>query len=161
MVSIADPIPSPTPVDQGYGDVSPLQISLRVLQPSRRLDTAFEGLYRHPGLEGGFYRQAGGIYAVFDRSEYIGTRYGSVPVIPPGTTFYIGTPDWLSTEAAPRNTPKPRPTAVLDDVWITVRSTGTHTNTTHRHFQTNTISDESLRQSRLGDIAQRALAANG
>lgn len=82
------------PVEQGVGDVDPLQRSLRVISPDLRLDTAFEHIYRvdESDPQSPFYRRAGGLYAVFPQSEYYLTREGVVAGIPAGTVFHFGKP---------------------------------------------------------------------
>lgn len=82
----------PIRLDPGLSDINALQISLRALPPILRHDTAFEHVYQSPVDPNQRYRVAGGIYAVFDASDYIPTPYGSVPVYPAGVQFHIGPP---------------------------------------------------------------------
>lgn len=84
------------PVEQGVADVDPLAESLRVVPHSLRHDSNFEHVYRLDGAGdfGPFYRRAGGIYAVFPRSEYYLTRRGVVAPVPPGTIYYLGKPEF-------------------------------------------------------------------
>lgn len=153
-------IVGPMPVDQGYGDVSPLQTSQRVLQPSRRLETAFEGLYQHPGLDGKFFRQAGGIYAVFDQSDYVATRFGTVATVPAGTTYYIGAPSWLTSDRASLGAAQKAPVN-WDAYTRTARSSSPVREPVQavvvENERTETVSDELIRKARLAAIAGRAL----
>lgn len=91
------------PVEPGVADVDPLAQSFRLLRNDARLSTNFERVYeitsRSPGsnLAGVhdpryFVRFAGGVAAVFPRSEYIATRRGPVAAVPAGTVFSIGGP---------------------------------------------------------------------
>ncbi|MFI4855204.1 MAG: hypothetical protein ACIAQF_09560 [Phycisphaerales bacterium JB065] len=80
------------PIDPGYADVGPLQISLRALPEVMRHDTAFEHVYQSPADPNQRYRVAGGVYAVFNNSDYVATRNGSVAVYPADVRFYIGPP---------------------------------------------------------------------
>lgn len=75
------------PVEPGVGD-RPMGAGGRVLPGDLRLPTGFERLYETPD---GFVRQDGALQAVFPRSLYVNTRFGPMPVIPPGTVFRIGT----------------------------------------------------------------------
>jgi len=78
------------PVDEGFADVGPLSSSLRRVEPGLRQAEGFERVFRMPGAEQGFYRRQGGTTAVFDRSDYVATPSGTVPIVPPGTVFHIG-----------------------------------------------------------------------
>lgn len=99
----------PRPVEQGVGDVNPLQLSNRVLPVDLRRPTGWERVYRlsgDPRKDGGkglFARFDGGIAAVFPWSTYVPTEDGVKRPVPAGTTYYIGTlPDGLrGVEAGP------------------------------------------------------------
>jgi hypothetical protein len=92
------------PVEPDVADVDPLAQSLRLQRNDLRLSTNFERVYevtipRSPGqnLAGAhdpkyYVRFAGGVAAVFPRSEYVPTRRGRVAAIPAGTVFSIGGP---------------------------------------------------------------------
>jgi hypothetical protein len=81
-------------VDPRYGDTDPLRMSLRELSVDLRLTDDFSSVYLIPGTRPGgaddrFARRSGGITAVFPRSIYEATNGGVIPVIPPGTVFYL------------------------------------------------------------------------
>ncbi len=80
------------PIDPGYADVGPLQTSLRALPEVMRHDTAFEHVYQSPINPNQRYRVAGGVYAVFNNSDYVATRNGTIAVYPADVRFYIGPP---------------------------------------------------------------------
>lgn len=95
-----------TPVDQGVADVDPLATSLRVIEQSMAEDSAFERVYADPAHPQWLVRRAGAITATFPRSSYLPTRFGSLPLIPAGTVFWIGEPDMGAqgpAGAAPRS----------------------------------------------------------
>ncbi len=79
-------------MDQTISDVDPLATSLRLVdyEVDLRQDAEFERVYAVPGQPGQLMRRQGGLVAVFDRSHYVPTWYGPVPVIPPNTVFYVG-----------------------------------------------------------------------
>lgn len=79
-------------VDAGHADVSPLDTSLRQVSTDLRVDDNFQGVFEVPGNADQMMRSAGGINAVFSRSDYVATGGGLMPVIPAGTVFYIGAP---------------------------------------------------------------------
>jgi hypothetical protein len=101
-------------VEQAVGDLGPLSASLRDLQPDLRHPVGFDAVYRVPGREDLLMRVSGGLYAVFPRSVYAQTQQGQIPLIPYGTTFFIGPPD---TSALPQEptVPGPPPGQVLGD----------------------------------------------
>lgn len=108
LLAVAAPICSAQdrPVQQGVADVDPLLESLRAYSPSLRLDNNFEHVYLLDANDPNspFFRRAGGLYAVFPRSEYVLTRDGVIAAVPPGTIFHFGRPETESTTAnAPRN----------------------------------------------------------
>jgi hypothetical protein len=88
----SQPSPNPRPLDAGIEDLNSLRTSLRMLPPVVRHDTAFEHVYQSPLDPNQHYRKAGGIYAVFNASDYVSTPYGQVPVYPAGVEFHIGPP---------------------------------------------------------------------
>ena len=78
-------------VEEVWGDAGPLNTSLRALDVDMRQPSNFEHVYRVPGSHNLLSRLDGGLAAVFPRSIYAATRGGGVmPVIPPGTVFYVG-----------------------------------------------------------------------
>ncbi|MCA9292418.1 MAG: hypothetical protein KDA20_01240 [Phycisphaerales bacterium] len=93
----SDVEPALTPVEQGVGDISPLQTSLRTPSGDLQQDADFEQVYAGP--DGKLYRVSGATYAQFDQSIYVSTGWGAAPVISPGTVFYIGTPPALRPHA--------------------------------------------------------------
>lgn len=95
------------PVQPGVADTDPLGESLRRLSPSLRIDNNFEHVYRlDPTDENSpFFRRAGGLYAVFPRSQYVLTRRGVVAAVPPGTVFHFGRPEVGSTSSASADEP--------------------------------------------------------
>lgn len=119
-------------VEQTVGDVDPLGVSIRNLQTDLRQPMGFRDVFRIQGSSrdaagwgipnptGGdlFARMDGAITAVFPQSVYINTRNGMVPLVPPGTVFFIGalpfdrfgaatcesptSPDWVDTRVDTR-----------------------------------------------------------
>ncbi|MCC6676233.1 MAG: hypothetical protein IT436_03735 [Phycisphaerales bacterium] len=96
--------PQPKPVEQGVGDVNPLQVSSRMVPLDLRRPTGWDRVYRlsgDPKRNGGrglFARFDGGIAAVFPWSTYEPTERGFTPAVPAGTTYYIGDlPDSLTS----------------------------------------------------------------
>jgi hypothetical protein len=94
-----------TPIEQGIDDADPLAVSLRVLRPDYRLSTNFERIYEArldprvfgPQLAANadqtfLVRFAGGVAAVFPKSEYVKYRGLNYAKVPPGTVFSIGGP---------------------------------------------------------------------
>jgi len=79
-------------IEQGFEDVSPLATSLEQYHYQLRQPSGFESVYRVPGTEGLLMRRSGAVHAIFERSEYVNTRYGDYAVAPPGTIYSIGAP---------------------------------------------------------------------
>ena len=78
------------PVEAFTGDSTVLSTSLRTVQYGLQQSADFEQLMQS-GMHGNqYYRQAGGLYAMFPTSTYAPTRSGYVPTIAPGTVFHIG-----------------------------------------------------------------------
>jgi hypothetical protein len=78
------------PVEAFTGDSTALSTSLRTVQYGLQQSADFEQLMQS-GMHGDkYYRQAGGLYAMFPTSTYAPTRSGYVPTIAPGTVFHIG-----------------------------------------------------------------------
>jgi hypothetical protein len=97
--------PSFTRLEQTVGDVDPLGISLRQLSTDLRQPTGFRDVFRINGsamqarrygfsATGGgtdlLARMDGAVTAVFPQSVYVATRGGAMPLVPPGTIFFIG-----------------------------------------------------------------------
>lgn len=79
-------------VDQAYEDVDPLAESFREFQKDLRQDVGFTRLYENPLYPGWFYRRDGAVTAFMPQGDYIATRNGLLPLIPPGTIFFVGEP---------------------------------------------------------------------
>jgi hypothetical protein len=114
--------PTLTPVEQGVADRGPLAVSRRVAPADLRVPQDFERVYRidspsrRKAMGDLFARRSGAITAVFPRSQYVETRFGSLAEVPAGTTYYIGTDAaaravgddslppgvWRPTDPAPR-----------------------------------------------------------
>lgn len=77
-------------VEEIWGDSGPLNQSLRQLPFEMRRPSGFEHLYRVPGSKNLLTRMDGSLAAVFPRSVYSSSPNGVVPLIPPGTVFYVG-----------------------------------------------------------------------
>ncbi len=156
-----------TPLDPGVSDINSLQTSLRALPPVVRHDAAFEHVYQSPLDPNQRYRVAGGLYAVFDVSEYVAVPGGSRPVYPAGVRFHIGPPLGFgdgpidpATAALLRQTnpefdlravDRDRNDAVTDRTTTVVRMPA----------PVPTISSEAVRQERLREITAKALHKAG
>jgi hypothetical protein len=95
------------PVEQSIGDVSPLAVSMRRIEPGLSTGANFDQVFRYGD---GFLRVQGGLYAVFDNSIYLRDQKrkgGMNAVVPPGTMYYIGAPP----DPGPRQ-PPPHPDRV-------------------------------------------------
>ena len=79
-------------VEQGFEDISPLARSLQWYEPEYRQPSGYDTVYRVPGADGLLMRQNGAVQAIFDRSEYLPTRFGDQALVPAGTVFAIGEP---------------------------------------------------------------------
>ena len=78
------------PVEAFTGDSTALSTSLRTVQYGLQQSADFEQLMQS-GMHGDkYYRQAGGLYAMFPTSTYAPTQSGYVATIAPGTVFHIG-----------------------------------------------------------------------
>lgn len=97
------------PVEASVADVSVLSTSLRVQEIGLDPGTGFTQVYQVPGVPGAHFRANGGLFAVFDQSVYLSWNGMNFPEVPPSTTFYIGTPDFLKlrTEAGPSEDSSP------------------------------------------------------
>lgn len=93
------PVDEPRLVDQTIADVDPLATSLRVVdfEVDLRQDIDFQHVYTVPGQPGMLMRRQGGLVAIFDRSDYVPTWFGPVPIIPANTVFHIGGPPEAAT----------------------------------------------------------------
>jgi hypothetical protein len=103
--------------DEGIGDVDPLGLSLREMQVDLRSPAGFDSVFRLDRTDAFgrretlFMRMDGGTTAVFPQSIYGEDVWGQFPVIPPGTTFYIGR---LPAELQGVDAARPRPVTMLD-----------------------------------------------
>lgn len=79
------------PLDAAIEDVGPLSFSLRRVEGGLQQPSGFDQVYRLPNSDR-LARTNGALHAVFPRSLYASTQEGEVPLIPAGTTFYIGEP---------------------------------------------------------------------
>ncbi len=79
-------------IEQGFEDVSPLATSLEHYNIELRQPSGFDSVYRVPGSDGLLMRRDGALHALFERSEYVPTRFGAQAVAPPGTIYSIGPP---------------------------------------------------------------------
>lgn len=76
-------------LDQGVADLSPLSTSLRNdLRADLRGPLGFTDIRRTD--DGRLVRESGALRATFDRSIYVPTRGGLMPVLPPGLVYEIG-----------------------------------------------------------------------
>jgi hypothetical protein len=104
--------PGAVKMDPGVGDRK-LGVGRIDLRQDLRMQNDFGTVYRFtaPNPYGGpgntgqtmFMRIEGGTTAVFPQSVYVPTRQGEIPLVPPGTTFYIGDlpRPWMSQHEAP------------------------------------------------------------
>lgn len=79
-------------IEQGFEDVSPLATSLEQYSFELRQPSGFDSVYRVPGSDGLLMRRDGAVHALFERSQYVPTRFGAQAVAPPGTVYSIGPP---------------------------------------------------------------------
>lgn len=138
------------PVEQGFHDVEPLMIDARNLTRQLRDPANFEQVYAVPGRDDLFMRIHGGLIAVFPRSVYVPTRRGGVPVIPPGTRFYIGDlpAALLGTEA---------PGEVSDAAGLRIEPDRATDSAESAGAEPGSIwTDETYRRSRIGELMSRA-----
>ena len=80
------------PVDAFVEDASGLSTSLREVQYGIQVPYGFEQLMRENTPAGRYVRRAAGLWAVFPRSEYLGTGSGYIATWPADTRFHIGPP---------------------------------------------------------------------
>lgn len=162
------PNPNPRPLDAGIEDLNSLRTSLRVLPPVVRHDTAFEHVYQSPLNPNQHYRMAGGIYAVFNASDYASTPYGQVPVYPAGVEFHIGPP--LGFDGSPLD---PATAALLREIdprfdlnaadRVVAEDTQPRSGPVVYRLPkaVATISSEGVRQQRLREITAKAVRKAG
>ena len=88
-------------VEQAVGDMGPLEKSLRNVSQGIELPMGFLKVYETPGYQRNptnsndqparrFMRADGGLVALYDRSNYIPTKWGLMPDIPESTIWVIG-----------------------------------------------------------------------
>ena len=153
-----------TPVEQVVGDTDPLRTSLRSPAGTLQQDANFEHVYAGP--DGKLYRVSGALYAQFERSIYVPSAWGVTPIVPPGTTYYIGAPP--SLQVAP-NPSRERPAEMIDDRidtrvdWSMLGDGQRPVRTERPHDEpanldeppdAGTMSHEPTRQRRLAEIAE-------
>ena len=81
--------------EPGVQDVGPLSSGLKVQPLGLSIGNGFDQVYQAADSSGPFFRNSGGLFAVFDRSVYINWGNRFIPEVPPGTTFHIGPPAFL------------------------------------------------------------------
>ncbi len=79
-------------VDQGVEDRGGIEKSFRVLPLDLRAPTGFQQVYRVPGRDDLMMRGNGALFAVFPRSAYMRTAFGTIPLAPADVHFSIGMP---------------------------------------------------------------------
>jgi len=79
-------------VDQGIEDRGGIEKSFRVLPLDLRAPTGFQQVYRVPGRDDLMMRGNGALFAVFPRSAYMRTAFGTIPLAPADVHFSIGMP---------------------------------------------------------------------
>lgn len=86
------------PIEQGVSDRNSLGTSLRVMPVDLGAGNSFSRLYGVAGRPDLLVRSQGGVYAVFEQSDYVRVqRQNSSQVYatwPAGTVFHIGRPDF-------------------------------------------------------------------
>jgi hypothetical protein len=86
------------PVEQGVSDMNALGTSLRLQPVELGEGNSFQRLYGVAGRPDLLVRSQGGLYAVFEQSDYMtvtkGNRSRTYTVWPAGTIFHIGRPDF-------------------------------------------------------------------
>ena len=157
-------------VDEAIADVDPLATSFRMVQVDLRQDVDFDHVYAVPGRDGYLMRRHGGLSAVFDRSQYVPTPFGAVPVIPPNTVFYVG--EIPSEDLMGPPAPSDRYGRVDSRVWSRVDAPALGARAGERMIERRNaakprradraperadMADERYRRHRLAEIAQRAL----
>lgn len=159
---------APRPLDAGIEDINSLRTSLRVLPPVMRHDTAFEHVYRSPLDSQQHYRVAGGLYAVFNSSQYAATPYGAVPVYPAGVQFHIGPPRGFdgsqldpATAAFLRETDPRFDHSAADRPELDAPVRRPRPVTVRPESGVVTIGSEGVRQQRLREITAKALRKAG
>ncbi len=159
-----------TPVEPGFADVGPSRTSLRVEPHDLRQPLDFERVYTLGrvsafGTDEVFLRVSGGITAVFPRSVYVKSREGGAgPVLPPGTTFYIGRLPDEFVPAAPA--PARAPSLLATDLSIDLsagsgREAGgsrTPARAVNAGEAPSMWENEEYRQARMGQLLRRAQA---
>lgn len=158
------------PVDQAFADADPLSTSLRVTFADPRQPVGFSQLYRAPGLNDTYLRIDGGLVAAFPRSVYAIGPDGALPLIPPGTVFYIGSAPTGddAKPSAPRLSPASdalRLNGRIDEgpVAASLRSEEAfHLDhpATRIGARTTIWSNETYRQRRLGSLMRSAAGSN-
>jgi len=88
------------PVEQGVSDMNALGTSLRLQPVELGEGNSFQRLFGVAGRPDLLVRSQGGLYAVFEQSDYMritkGNRSRIYTVWPAGTIFHIGRPDFTA-----------------------------------------------------------------
>ena len=92
------------PIEQGVSDMNSVGTSLRVMPVDLGTGNSFTRLYGVAGRPDLLVRSQGGIYAVFEQSDYVRVQRQNssrvYAVWPAGTVFHIGQPDFTSMRTA-------------------------------------------------------------
>lgn len=92
------------PIEQGVSDMNSVGTSLRVMPVDLGTGNSFTRLYGVAGRPDLLVRSQGGIYAVFEQSDYVRVQRQNssrvYAVWPAGTVFHIGQPDFGSMRTA-------------------------------------------------------------
>jgi hypothetical protein len=88
------------PIEQGVSDINSVGTSLRVMPVDLGIGNGFSRLYGVAGRPDLLVRSQGGVYAVFEQSDYVRVQRKDISrvyaVWPAGTVFHIGQPDFGS-----------------------------------------------------------------
>jgi hypothetical protein len=86
------------PIEQGVSDMNSVGTSLRIMPVDLGTGNSFTRLYGVAGRPDLLVRSQGGIYAVFEQSDYVRVQRQNssrvYAVWPAGTVFHIGQPDF-------------------------------------------------------------------
>ena len=92
------------PIEQGVSDMNTMGTSLRLMPVDLGTGNTFTRLYGVAGRPDLLVRSQGGIYAVFEQSDYVRVQKQNssrvYAVWPAGTVFHIGRPDFSQMRVA-------------------------------------------------------------
>ena len=92
------------PIEQGVSDINSIGTSLRLMPVDLGIGNSFGSLYGVAGRPDLLVRSQGGVYAVFEQSDYVRVQRKDVSrvyaVWPAGTVFHIGQPDFSGMRTA-------------------------------------------------------------